>query len=59
MLVVHLRGEMLGCSKGQVHGSEGIFCFVEAGFHRVTYSEELRTQRQLLRLTYHIILGTF
>ena len=51
MLVAHLSGEMLGCSKGQGHGSEGIFCFVEAGFHRETYSEELRTQRQLLRLT--------
>ena len=51
MLVVRLSGEMLGCSKGQGHGSEGIFCFVEAGFHRETYSEELRTQRQLLRLT--------
>ena len=51
MLVVRLSGEMLGCSKGQGHGSEGIFCFVEAGFLRETYSEELRTQRQLLRLT--------
>ena len=58
MLVAHLSGEMLGCSKGQGHGSEGIFCFVEAGFHRETYSEELRTQRQLLRLTLEKAMST-
>ena len=49
MLVAHLSGEMLGCSKGQGHGSEEIFCFVEAGFHRETYSEELRTQSKTKR----------
>ena len=53
-----LEGRCWGAARGRGKGARGFSALWRKVF-RVIYSEELRTQRRLLRLTYHIIVGTF